>query len=196
MGLWVLSESVRTWDNRRLRDVTLPSLLAGAADAPPLRTVVDIDDPRLLGPGDMPSRIQELAREAGEPIPRTPIAITRTIIDSLVLAYRRNVRLAASLASRDVDVVHVVGGGSQNELLCQLTADALGVPVLAGPAEAAALGNGLVQARALFQAQAGAELPDLAAMRALIRRTHDVRRYEPRSGLDWDAAEARVTGAG
>jgi rhamnulokinase len=191
MGLWVLSESVRTWADKRLTDATLPALLAGAADAPALRTVVDINDPRLLTPGDMPSRIQELAREAGEPIPRTPVAITRTILDSLALAYRRNVRLAASLAGRDVDVVHLVGGGSQNELLCQLTADALGVPVLAGPAEAAALGNGLVQARAL-----GADLPDLAAMRALIRRTHDVRRFEPRSGsvngMDWDAAAARI----
>ncbi len=187
MGLWVLSESVRTWSRRRLADATLPALLAGAADAPPLRTVVDIDDPRLLPPGDMPTRIEDLAREAGEPIPRTPIAITRTILDSLALAYRRNVRRAASLASREIDVVHVVGGGSQNELLCQLTADALGVPVLAGPAEAAALGNGLVQARAL-----GVDLPDLDAMRALIRRTHEVRRFEPRAGLDWDAAEVRV----
>ena len=188
MGLWVLSESVRTWADRRLRDVTLPRLLAEAADAPALRTVVDIDDPRLLAPGDMPARIQQLAQERGEPIPRTPVAITRTILDSLALAYRRNVRLAASLAGRDVDVVHVVGGGSQNELLCRLTADALGVPVLAGPAEAAALGNGLVQARAL-----GADLPDLAAMRALVRRTHDVRRFDPRPGLDWDAAESRLT---
>ncbi len=192
MGLWVLSESVRTWADQRLSDASLPALLAGAAEAPALRTVVDINDPRLLAPGtasanSMPTRIQDLAREAGEPIPRTPVAITRTIIDSLALAYRRNVRLAASLAGRDVDVVHLVGGGSQNTLLCQLTADALGVPVLAGPAEAAALGNGLVQARAL-----GADLPDLAAMRALIRRTHDVRRHEPRSGLDWEAAAARI----
>ena len=187
MGLWVLSESVRTWSDQRLADVTLPALLGGAADAPALRTVVDINDPRLLTPGDMPSRIQELARQAGEPIPRTPVAITRTILDSLALAYRRNVRLAADLAGRAVDVVHVVGGGSQNALLCQLTADALGIPVLAGPGEAAALGNGLVQARAL-----GADLPDLAAMRDLIRRTHDVRRFEPRGGTDWDAAASRL----
>ena len=187
MGLWVLSESVRCWTDSRLRDVTLPSLLAGAAEAPPLRTVVDINDPRLLAPGDMPARIQQLAAETGEPVPRTPVAITRTILDSLALAYRRNVLRAAELAGREVDVVHVVGGGSQNELLCQLTADALGLPVLAGPAEAAALGNGLVQARAL-----GADLPDLAAMRALVRRTHEVRRHEPRSGLDWDAAERRL----
>jgi len=191
MGLWVLSESVRTWADKRLTDATLPALLAGAADEPALRTVVDINDPRLLAPGDMPSRIQDLARETGDPIPRTPVAITRTILDSLALAYRRHIRLAATLAGRDVDIVHLVGGGSQNALLCQLTADALGVPVLAGPAEAAALGNGLVQARAL-----GADLPDLAAMRALIRRTHDVRRYEPHSGAGtqagWDAAAARL----
>lgn len=192
MGLWVLSESVRTWADKRLRDVTLPGLLAGATEAPALRTVIDINDPRLLTPGtvstnSMPARIQALAQEAGEPIPRTPVAITRCIVDSLVLAYRRNVRTAAELAGRSVDVVHLVGGGSQNALLCQLTADALGVPVLAGPAEAAALGNGLVQAQAL-----GADLPDLAAMRALVRRTHDVRRFEPRSGVDWDAAESRL----
>jgi rhamnulokinase len=192
MGLWVLSECVRTWADQRLRDVTLPGLLAGAAQATPLRTVVDIDDPRLLAPGtaspnSMPARIQQLAQEAGEPVPRSPVAITRTILDSLALAYRRTVRLAASLAGRDVDVVHVVGGGSQNELLCQLTADALGVPVLAGPAEAAALGNGLVQARAL-----GADLPDLASMRSLVRRTHEVRRYEPRPDQGWDAAASRL----
>ena len=192
MGLWVLSESMRAWSDQRIREATLPVLLAGAEAATPLRTVVDIDDPRLLRPGtgpddSMPARIQRLAEEAGEPVPRTPVAITRCILDSLVLAYRRHVRRAAEVAGRDVEVVHVVGGGSQNALLCQLTADALGLPVLAGPAEAAALGNALVQARAL-----GADLPDLAAMRALVRRTHEVRRYEPRPGLDWDAAERRV----
>ena len=192
MGLWVLSESMRAWSDQRIREANLPSLLAGAEAAPPLRTVVDIDDPRLLRPGtgpddSMPARVQRLAEEAGEPVPRTPVAITRCILDSLVLAYRRHVRRAAEVAGRSVEVVHVVGGGSQNALLCQLTADALGLPVLAGPAEAAALGNALVQARAL-----GADLPDLAAMRALVRRTHEVRRYEPRPGLDWDAAERRV----
>ncbi len=81
----------------------------------------------------------------------------------------------------------MVGGGSQNELLCQLTADACELPVIAGPVEAAALGNVLVQGRAL-----GADLPDLAAMRDLVRRSYDVRRYEPRAGLDWTSADARL----
>ncbi|WP_447643658.1 FGGY-family carbohydrate kinase [Nocardioides zeae] len=106
------------------------------------------------------------------------------------MAYRRHLRAAAATADHPFDVVHVVGGGTHNTLLCQLTADAVGVPVLAGPGEAAALGNVLVQARAL-----GADLPDLPAMRALLRATHELRRYEPRTGadaLDWDDAERRV----
>lgn len=191
MGLWVLSECLRAWQQRGTPGTDLASLLSGAASATPLRTVVDINDASLLGPGTatdpMSERIVDLARRAGEPLPQTPGEIARCVLDSLALAYRRHLRTAARLAGHDLDVVHVVGGGSHNHLLCQLTADALGVPVLAGPGEAAALGNALVQARAL-----GADLPDLAAMRALVRATHDVRRHEPRPGLDWDAAERRV----
>jgi rhamnulokinase len=181
MGLWVLSESVRAWD------ADLPELLAGVADAEPLRTVVDINDPSLLPPGDMPGRIASLAAAAGEPVPESPAEVARCVLDSLALAYRRHVREAAELAGREVSVVHVVGGGSRNKLLSQLTADACGLPVLAGPTEASALGNVLVQARTL-----GADLPDLAAMRALVRRTQQVRRFEPRDDLDWAAAEERL----
>ena len=186
-GLWVLSEAMRTWKERGHTDVDLPTLLAAAVEAPPLRTVIDINHPSLLPPGDQPHRIQRLAEDAGEPVPRTPVQVTRCILDSLALAYRRHLRTAARLAGRELSVVHVVGGGSQNRLLCQLTADALEVPVLAGPTEAAALGNVLVQARTL-----GADLPDLAAMRELVRRTHPPHRYEPRASLDWDAAELRL----
>ncbi|MCR1784290.1 rhamnulokinase [Nocardioides carbamazepini] len=191
MGLWVLSESLRSWSERRYKDVELRSLVAAAADFEPLRTVVDINDPRLLAPSTaadpMPERIAVLAAEAGETIPRSPVAITRCIVDSLAVAYRRHVRTAATLAGTSPAVVHIVGGGSQNEVLCQLTADACGLPVLAGPVEAAALGNVLVQGRAL-----GADLPDLPAMRDLIARSYDVRRFEPRDGTDWAAAERRV----
>ena len=196
MGLWVLSESLRHWAEREVPGTGMFDLLDAAAQAAPLRTLVDINDPRLLHPGgvtdddSMPGRISRLAREGGEPVPGTPAEIARCIIESLALAYRRYVRLAAELADRPVDVVHVVGGGSQNALLCQLTADACGVPVLAGPAEAAALGNALVQARTL-----GVDLPDLAAMRGLVRRTHAVHRFDPRPTTDWAAAEARVHGS-
>ena len=192
-GLWVLSECVRAWADRGVPGADLASLLSGASSAEPLRTVVDINDASLLSPSTahdpMPERVAALAHGVGEPEPLTPGEITRCVLDSLALAYRRHLNRALALANRSIDVVHVVGGGSQNHLLCQLTADACGLPVLAGPAEAAALGNALVQARTL-----GADLPDLAAMRDLVRRTHDVRRHEPRPGPDWAAAEARLPG--
>ena len=111
------------------------------------------------------------------------------MLDSLALAHRRALREAVALTGHDVEVVHLVGGGARNELLCRLTADACGLPVLAGPVEATALGNVLVQARAL-----GVDLPDLAAMRALVRATHPSVRYEPSGDLAaWDAAELRLT---
>jgi rhamnulokinase len=110
-------------------------------------------------------------------------------VDSLALAHRRAVREACALSGRDVDAVHIVGGGARNELLCQLTADACGLPVVAGPVEATALGNALVQARALGVVQGG--LDDL---RALLRRTQELRSYQPTRGAEaaWRAAEARV----
>lgn len=184
MGLWVLTETLRTWDEH-----DLPSLLNEAADAPALAAVVDIDAPEFLAPGDMLARIRQACEATGQRPPESRAEVVRCIVDSLALAYRRTVRQAAKVAGRPVDVVHVVGGGARNELLCQLTADACEVPVLAGPVEAAALGNVLVQARAL-----GADLPDLAAMRTLVRRTQPLRRYRPAGG-DWPAAEARLSDA-
>nr|WP_154676552.1 rhamnulokinase family protein [Amycolatopsis benzoatilytica] len=173
MGLWVLSETLRTWRARGDR-VGLGRLLAEAAAVRPLRAVVDVDAPEFLPPGDMPARIVAACRASGQEPPETRAEVVRCILDSLALAYRRTVREAAGLSGRTIDVVHIVGGGARNELLCQLTADACGIPVVAGPVEATALGNVLVQARTL-----GEDLPDLAAMRALVGRTQSVRRYTP-----------------
>ncbi len=184
MGLWVLSETLRTWSTS-----DLPPLLSAAASSPALAAVVDIDAPEFLPPGDMPARIAAACHATGQRPPPDRPAMVRCIVDSLALAHRRTIREAAQLTGRRVDVVHLVGGGARNELLCQSTSDACGVPVLAGPVEAAALGNVLVQARAL-----GEDLPDLASMRALVRETQQIRRYEPSGTGDWDAAEARLRG--
>jgi rhamnulokinase len=172
---------MRGWDLDGAGD--LAGLLQEAAAAPH-GPVVDVDDPAFLPPGDMPGRIAAACRATGQQPPQRRAATVRCILESLALAYRRTVALAASLSDRTVEVVHVVGGGARNELLCQLTADACGVPVLAGPVEAAALGNVLVQARAL-----GADLPDLASMRALVAGTHDLRRFEPAHDDHWASAE-------
>ncbi len=191
MGLWVLSESIRTWAESGL-DADLPALLAAAAGLPALTTVVDINDPGLLPPGDMPARIAALAAAAGEPVPGSPAEVTRCILDSLALAHRQAVRQACALAGRDVAVVHVVGGGSNNALLCQLTAEATGLPVVAGPDEGTALGNALVQARAL-----GAFSGGLDDLRHVVATSCELTTHRPGrlAGLGedaWRRAERRI----
>jgi sugar (pentulose or hexulose) kinase len=183
MGLWLLQESLRHWP-----DASLDSLLAEAARMPPLRFMIDPDDPVFLPPGDMPARIATWLVDRGEAVPDGPAETVRCILDSLALAYRRAVFSAQSLAGRHADVLHIVGGGARNSLLCQLTADATGLPVIAGPAEATCFGNVLVQARAL-----GAAPGDLAGMRALIRSAQPLRDFCPAGdGAAWAAAEARI----
>ena len=191
MGLWLLQESLRTWEAAGL-DADLGALLRAAARVPAFTAVVNPDDPAFLPPGDMPARIAEACRRTGQAPPADPPAVVRCILDSLALAHRRAVADAQRLAGVEVGTVHIVGGGARNELLCQLTADACGLPVEAGPVEATALGNVLVQARAL-----GAVGPDLRALRALLRATQAVRRYEPRGDpRAWDAAERRAFAPG
>ncbi len=183
-GLWLLQECLRHWGQAA---GSLESLLAAAARAAPLRFVIDADDPVFLPPGDMPARIQGWLAKRGRPAPGSPPEVVRCVLDSLAIAYRRALADAQELSGRHADVVHIVGGGSRNDLLCQLTADAVGLPVLAGPAEATALGNVLVQGRAL-----GAAPDSLGGLRALLRASPAVvglRRYTPSGDLrGWAAA--------
>ncbi|GAA4788946.1 rhamnulokinase family protein [Streptomyces ziwulingensis] len=184
MGLWLLQECVRAWG-----DPDLGELLRAAAEVPALRSVVDAGDAAFLAPGRMPERIAEACRASGQPVPSSPAETTRCILDSLALAHHAAVEEAQRLADHPVDVVHIVGGGTRNTLLCQLTADACGLPVVAGPTEAAALGNVLVQARA------DGLVGDLAGMRDLLARTQAPTRYEPRGDTArWRQAAARLTG--
>jgi rhamnulokinase len=189
MGLWLLQESLRTWNAAGL-PADLETLLHEAARVPAFTAVVPMDDPGFLPPGDMPARIAAACVRTGQTPPQNQAQTVRCIIDSLALAYRQTVDEARALSGHDVDVVHVVGGGARNTLLCQLTADACGLPVVAGPVEAAALGNVLVQARA-----AGAVSGGLDAMRAAVRSSQPLQRYEPAgSQRAWDAAAARIAG--
>ncbi|MEV7797267.1 FGGY-family carbohydrate kinase [Streptomyces sp. NPDC087512] len=189
MGMWLLEECRRTWDAQGL-PTHIPELLAEAARCRAFGAVVDPDDPEFLAPGDMPERIRDHCRRTDQPVPDSQGAVVRCILESLALAHRRTLRQAAELAGRDITHIHLVGGGSRNDLLCQLTADATGLPVIAGPTEATALGNILVQARA-----AGL-VADLAAMRRLVASTQHLRRYSPRGdSAAWDAAAARLTPA-
>jgi rhamnulokinase len=185
MGLWPLQESMRGWGR-----TDVGALLREAAREPAFRSVVDLDDPVFLPPGEMPARIAAACRAIGQPVPETPAAVARCILDSLAVAHRRAVREAQELSGRHVDAVHIVGGGARNALLCRLTADACGLPVLAGPVEATALGNVLVQARS-----AGVITGGLCALRELLVETQEIVRYEPGGDPEaWRSAERRLGG--
>ena len=172
-GLWLLQESMRAWSEAgHPQDLT--SLLAAAAELPAGGPLIDVDDPAFIPPGQMPARIAAAAEAGGAIPPTTPPAVVRCIIDSLAASYATTIRRAAELADTRVDVVHIVGGGSQNRLLCQLTADRSGRAVAAGPVEATAFGNVLIQARAC-----GAVPASLDAIRVELARVVDVTRYEP-----------------
>ncbi|GAA1693792.1 rhamnulokinase family protein [Glycomyces endophyticus] len=188
-GLWLLSESVDTW-RREGRDVVLADLLADAAEQERLRSVVDPDDPRFADPGDMPARIRAYCAETGQPVPETPAEVAACVLDSLALAHRRAIDALEALTGERIDTVHIVGGGSNNDLLCRLTADATGRTVLAGPDEATALGNALVQAQAL-----GLVAPGPAARRAAARASAQPRRHEPQGPQGpWLQATQRLLG--
>jgi rhamnulokinase len=173
MGLWVLSETVRTWE-RDGAAVDLSALLAEAADVE--APVFDVDDPRFLPPGDMVARIDSWFAEREHPGPRTRAEYARSIVESLAQAFADAAADAARIGGVDVRTIHIVGGGALNALLCRRTADRSGLPVAAGPVEATALGNVLVQARA-----AGFVRGTLEALRDLVARTHEPQVFLPRA---------------
>lgn len=205
MGLWLLQECRRTWarkaglslegkdpelsgirvTGRAQQAWDYEALVRQAEMAPPLRSLIDPDDPRFLPPGDMPARIQAFCRETGQPVPEEPGAIVRCILESLALKYRWVIERLEELLGRPIPVIHIVGGGSRNAVLCQWTADATGRPVLAGPVEATAIGNLMVQAMAL------GHVSSLAEAREVIRRSFASVVYEPRSSSLWDEAYER-----
>ena len=175
MGLWLLSETLRTWELHG-HGHALTDLIGQAATLPAGGPTFDPDAPEFLPPGDMPSRIAAACRESGQRPPVTPAEIVRCILDSLASTFAARILDAQRLSGQRIDVIHIVGGGSQNQLLCQLIADAAGLPVIAGPVEATALGNLLVQARTH-----GALTGDLWALRAQLRAVAETRTYSARS---------------
>ena len=181
MGLWLLQECRRVWSAKGA-DMPYEDLLRLAEMAPPFAAVIDPDDGRLLRPGDMPSRLVELAAQKGQPIRDEPGVIARCILESLALKYRRTIEQLERVSRLKIGTVHVVGGGSSNQLLCQMTADACGRPVIAGPIEATATGNILVQAIALRL------VSSLEQAREVVRQSVRLQIYEPKSTGQWDEA--------
>ncbi|MBF4632820.1 rhamnulokinase [Agreia pratensis] len=175
MGLWLLSESVRTWERSGTTKIDLPALIAEAAAITTPVAVFDADDPRFLAPGDLPSRIVDWCTSNEMNAPRTRAEFVRSIIESLAHAYAMKIEQLAELSGRAIRTIHIVGGGSLNALLCQLTADRTGRTVLAGPVEATAIGNVLIQARAQ-----GLVTGSLESLRSLVAQAFTPVKYEPR----------------
>jgi rhamnulokinase len=177
-GLWLVQQCRAVWQ-RAGHGWTWDQLTALAAEAPPLVTLIDPNHPSLVAPPDMPAAIRALARASGQPVPESTGAVVRTALESVAAATRATLLELDSLLGRRVSRVHVVGGGVKNRLLCQMIADATGRPVVAGPVEATAIGNLLVQF-------AGKQGPvDLRAARAIVRESFEPEHYEPRHAARW-----------
>ena len=172
MGLWLLQECRRTWAEEGC-DYSYEEIERMSREAPAFGSVVDPDHPAFFSPGDMPSRIREFCEKTGQATPEGPGQVARCVFESLALKYGQVLEQAARLGEQSVGTVHVVGGGSRNSLLCQLTAGASGLLVLAGPVEATALGNAMVQALA------GGHVDSLEEIRGIVRRSSDVAHYVP-----------------
>jgi rhamnulokinase len=184
MGLWLLQGCRRSWA-RSNRQFTYGELMDAAAREPALRCLVDPDDPSFANPTDMPEAINRFCCRTDQSMPTTPGSYARTVFDSLALKYRLVIRDLQAVIERPIARIHVIGGGSQNALLNQLTADATGLPVIAGPVEATALGNIAVQ---MLATGAAASLP---AARAIIDRSIPTTLFTPRDVDAWDQHAAR-----
>ena len=182
-GLWLIQGCRKAWAADSV--ATYEELARAAADAPPFAALVDPDDPAFLNPPDMPEALAAYWRKTRQEPPASRAAIVRSLLESLALKYRLVIDELGRIIERPIRKIHVIGGGSRNGLLCQLTADATGLPVVAGPAEATAIGNILVQAMALGR------LSSPAGIRAIIRDSFELRTYEPAGTAAWDRAKAR-----
>lgn len=185
MGMWLVQECRRKWASPAGDLIPYSELFAMAERAPALGPLVDPDDATFLHPDDMPAAIAEYCRRTGQPVPDGRGAMVRCILESLALKYRYTLNQLQALLGHPVEVIHVVGGGAQNTLLCQFTADACGLPVVAGPVEATAIGNLLVQM------VARGELTSMDDARQVIRRSFPLVTYAPRETARWDDAYAR-----
>lgn len=188
MGLWLVQQCRRAFETKGMR-YDYGQLADLALKAPPLRSIVNANDPCFLNPPDMPKAIQEFCRGTRQIVPKSAGELMRCCYESLALKYGEVLASLEELTGETIEIIHIVGGGSQNRVLSQFAADVCQRPVVTGPVEATALGNLLTQARA------SGELSSLAEMRAVVRDSSEVRRYEPKSAAAWHEARARLASA-
>jgi len=181
IGLWVVQECRRVWAKAG-QEYNYDQLTEMAESAPPLKALLDLRDDRFAKPDNMPQKIMDYCRETNQPAPATPGEFIRCVLESLALLYRQTLDQIEEVTGRKLTTLHIVGGGSKNQLLNQLSANATGRVVVAGPVECTAIGNVLIQAIAM------GHLPSLAALRQVVRNSFPTVRYEPRDAMLWEEA--------
>lgn len=184
MGLWIVQECRRTWE-REGSALAYPELVRLAGEAPSFAACIDPEDDVFLAPGDMPERVRSYCRRTGQRVPEGPGEIVRIVLESLALKYRQVLEMTERLAGKPFDGLHIVGGGIHNTLLCQWTANAIGRPVWAGPAEGSGIGNLAVQWIA------SGDFADMSEARRVIRDSFPIATYEPADTAAWDEAYGR-----
>jgi rhamnulokinase len=184
MGLWILQQCRAQWA-REGNSLHYDELVKMAATAPALQCLINPNDDRFLPPGNHPQHIRDYCRQTGQALPENIGAIVRCVVESLAMAYRQVMEQVAAVANRHIAVVHIVGGGSQNQLLNQMTANATGLPVMAGPIEATVIGNALVQLITL------GEWSDIGQARQLVAGMSELKRYDPQDAPLWNEAYKR-----
>lgn len=184
MGLWLVQECRRQW-LKEAQEFSYAQLTQMAAAACPFAAVIDPDHKPFLSPGQMPAKIAAFCQRTGQSAPASTGEVVRTCLESLALTYRKTIEGLEDVLGRKIGVIHIVGGGTQNELLNQMTADACNRPVVAGPVEATAIGNMLVTAIAL------GDIRNLEEGRDIVKQSFDVKRYDPKDTRSWDDAYVR-----
>jgi rhamnulokinase len=187
MGLWLIQECRRTWI-RAGREMSYEEMIARAQVAPPFSTLIDPDDVSFLAHGDMPARLVAYCTQTKQMPPIDEGAMVRCCLESLALKYRWTIERLESILGTTIKTIHIVGGGTKNSLLCQFTANACGRPVHAGPVEATAIGNILMQALGRRQ------LGSIAELREVVARSFPVKLYEPHDTAVWNDAAERFAG--
>jgi rhamnulokinase len=184
MGMWLLQECKRIWDKETT--YTYPELVKMAETAPPFKAIINPDHQGFLNPSDMTIAITDYCKSTGQATPGNVAEFSRIIMESLALKYRQTLQQLQKVSPHPIEKIHIIGGGSQNQLLCQFTADATGLPVVAGPAEATATGNLLIQAKAL------GKINSLDEIRGIVRNSFECTTYEPKGNkAEWDDAFGR-----
>ena len=178
-GLWLVQQSVKTWSEEG-RAYNYDQTVAMAESATPFQAFIDPDLPQFLPAGDMPSRIKDYCQNSGQEVPQTPEELLRVIYESLAMKYRYFLNLLVKVSGKEVKKLHVLGGGSRNRLLNQFCANAMQIPVVAGPTEATSIGNAMVQLIAL------GEIGNLQEAREIIVGSSALDYFEPQQGELWN----------